>query len=412
MHRRPTLLALRGFALSRQDGPWHVAAAIALVLLALVAGQYPYWRLSTVAVDHATYLAAFARVAAGQSPYAVPEYLYPPAFAVVGAAAQRWLGAWGVVVAMRALSWLAAPALLWLAWWDSRLPWALRVVIAAVFAALSPLLDDGLRLGNLSIVFTCTALISLRLERRSPIAGGALLGACNALKPLTLPLLISSVVPSRGERLGSHRLRFAGSAVAAGLVVLALGARYLPGMLARAVGQPTRVSNLSVTRALWAWSLRMPPALVAAAFLLGLLALLRRRSWSMRERIALGCTTSVLVLPVVNPNTLVLAFPATFLALERLGGGGWPRDLASRATVAVVLAATLSVQGAVGVAATGGLPQWAQGVVALMPPSRSPGSLSSGCSVRRGLTACASRRIRGPNPESVTAHAHLEGVGA
>ena len=83
-------------------GDWRCLAVVAAVVFLTAAFYYRATLLSTdTEVDLGTYRDAFDRVEAGLSPYEDPAFLYPPAFAVVGAGLRDALGLRGFQLAFR-----------------------------------------------------------------------------------------------------------------------------------------------------------------------------------------------------------------------------------------------------------------------------------------------------------------------
>jgi hypothetical protein len=343
-------------------------AVVAFALLIVVLGWFhrTEWLTSRPPVDERIYMDAFELLRQGQSPYAREGFLYTPAFAVLGAAAVDRLGAEKLRALLRLGALASAAAMVWWAWAGSRSPWLLRFSISALFGCWL-LVYDGLRSGNVMFSFVVAAWLGILLRARHPVAAGALLGASVALKPLAVPLLALAVVPQAGRAPSRRQVQLAIAAALAALALLAVRGELLLDMASRAGGMPARESNASLHKGLWSLGVPIHPVPLFALVMIATLVVWRRRRWSTRGLLVLGGTASVLALPVVNPSTFAIAYPAMLLALERTWqwrDSAWTRRVAE---AALVLAAILSVHGSQGMAATAGLPVAVQGVVALIP---------------------------------------------
>jgi hypothetical protein len=323
-------------------------------------------------VDERVYLRAFDIVDRGGNPYDDADFVYAPPFAHAGAALRRALGPERFLVAFRMASLAGLWILVWVSLHGSR--WPLPVKAGVGLAVLeSQLVGNGLGCGNVSVLMLGPLLAAMALAPRWPVLGGAVLGALNAFKPTAVSALVVLAAPPRGGRLSAAAVRMLVAAgVAAGLCLL-IGLEHLPSMLRRAGGFPDRIINLAPARVFHAWGMPVPPVLLFAAFtILGTLYAWRRAR-TPRERLAVAGTTSLLALPVINPNTLLLSFPAQMLALElaaasyagtRRSGASAGRQLAE---LVLVAGAVLSIHGAEGAVSTGELPPVVQGLVTAIP---------------------------------------------
>lgn len=343
--------------------------------------------------DESIYHHAFELVRQGLSPYGEGRFLYPPSFAVVGEALSRFLGP-DAVLALRVTNLLGACVLIWLSLTWSRWGPGARLTVAALLVAASPLVRNGLWYGNVSPLFAGLTALGLVTAVGRPGTGGAILGSANALKPLSIPVIavIATTAWKREKRKG---ILIAASAAAAGAGWLLLGLEHLPGMLARSGGLPEAGFNVSLARASYALGLPIPSWLpfVLVTTLACLLAW--RRTLSPRQGFVLAMTTSLLALPVVNPSTLVLSYPAQLLALELALGPSLPREGIRRWAVPVlVLAAMVSVHGGTGVVAAGHLPAPVQAFVTLIPLAAVVGLTAYGLTIspRGGSSEPPSRR--------------------
>jgi hypothetical protein len=131
--------------------------------------------------------------------------------------------------------------------------------------------------------------------------------------------------------------------------------------------------NAAPARVFFALGMPLPPALLFALFTTLGAVFAWRHARSPAQRLAVAGTTSLLGLPVANPNTFLLTLPAQAMALERaLAGFAAARRTGADirrplAELALVSAAVLSVHGTRGTAATAELPLVAQGLVTAIP---------------------------------------------
>jgi hypothetical protein len=296
--------------------------------------------------------------------------MYTPPFALAGAAAWQALGP-AFLPALRLANLAGACVLALAALVGSPWPRGWRLA-AAVAAVCSPLVADGLQCGNISLLLLGIVVGALAVAPAHPWLAGAAIGLVTASKPVAVSALAVLATPDRGAGWPRARLRTVLGAGVAGASWLLLGAELLPSMLSRAGGLPSALTNVSLPRVLYAFGAPVHPAVTfALVTALGAAWAWWRRP-SPRPRVAIAASTSLLALPIANPSTLVYSLPAQVLAVERaIAGfrtagrhGGRRRALAE---LALVIAAVLSVNGALGVAATGSLPLVAQGFVTLMP---------------------------------------------
>lgn len=355
---------------SPDRGPLPDLIALGLIFaVGLLVHRHLIFR-SWTGFDEDVYLRAFQRIREGVSPYGDRLFLYPPAFAVVGAALEDRLGE-HLSIILRLANLLGASLLVWLSLARSSWRAPFRVGLAVVAIGLSPLIRHGLWYGNVSQLFVGLSILGLVGAWSRPTLGGATLGVSNALKPLTAPAL--AIVAAQGLRRSGRgwELRTALTGVLAALCLTAVGARYLPDMMTNLGGRPEWGFNVSLHRTLFCFGLEIP----ALAIFLGITAVACGLVWwnplKPRPTLVLATSASLLALPVVNPSTLVLSYPAQIVALERVwrraSAKSWDRRLVSLAEVALVPAAILGIHGGTGVSAATGLPLWIRGLVTLIP---------------------------------------------
>lgn len=321
--------------------------------------------------DEATYLAAFELLEAGRDPYGEPTFLYPPPFAVLGSQARSLLGD-DFLPFLRLANLAGASLLAVLAVAGSSWAWPWRIA-AACAATASPLVGDGLQTGNVSLaMWALTAVGLLAALRDRPLAGGGLLGALNAVKPLSVAAVAVLAAPDRGRGWDRRRVLAAVVAAAASAAFLGVGWRLVPAWVGRAGELPSLMTHVSFRRALFALGVPVHPLVPFAVVVLAGVALAYRRRPAPRQRLALALSTALLGQPINNPSTFVGTLPAQVLALERAvaqlrrewAGPGRRRALAE---AALTFAAVLSVNGTLGVAAAGDLSLPGQGLVTLIP---------------------------------------------
>ena len=110
---------------------WRRLALIALVVFAAGVPFYREFYFSTgFEADMATYAAAFDLVEARRSPYENAGFLYPPAFAVVGAEVREHLTWRGFQFAFRSANLAGVALLVWAALLGSPFAWRAQALIA------------------------------------------------------------------------------------------------------------------------------------------------------------------------------------------------------------------------------------------------------------------------------------------
>jgi len=311
-------------------------------------------------------------VSEGRSPYQEPGFLYAPPFSTAGAVLQGVLGERRLLLFLRHLNLAGACAAVWVSVLILRWPLAVRLLAAGVTVGLSPLVGNGLFLGNISLLVSALTLAGLQAAERRPVAAGVLLGSGLALKPLALPALALLALsrPPAGTGRARRVAALAGLVAAAGWLLL--GLQHLAEMRSRAGGMPRPAHNVSLARALYCFGLEPPPAVLFGLVVAVGAAYVARRRLAGPELTVVAATVSLLALPIIWPHTFVLTYPVQARALER----GVESLRAARADelplriggLALVLAAILSLHGSQGVgAAPAEWPLFLQGLVTLIP---------------------------------------------
>jgi len=172
-----------------QNGRRTLAALAVLAVVALLRWHTALFD-DRLAVDESDYTGAFASVAAGGDPYAIPRFLYPPPFARAGAAAEGLLGERGVVLALRIANLAGAIAIVWISLGWSGLAWRLRLGIASLLLVAWAPVHQGIESGNVSLAVLGLTLAAVAQLPGRALAAGAMLGLGLAIKPL-VPALVA-----------------------------------------------------------------------------------------------------------------------------------------------------------------------------------------------------------------------------
>jgi hypothetical protein len=295
--------------------------ALISAALALAAGWIG-WR-SVLGVtqplgDEHAYLCAFASMRNGLDPYlSCRRFLYLPAFAGLGAIAERVLGEPAVRAIMRGciLAGSAVVAVIAAAW--TRWPrWAQFVV--AVACMFLPPVGESIEVGNLSPVVAALTLLALSTWSRLPVLAGLLLGAGLLVKPLGVVVIFAmAAVPGRERR--RAWLAVAIAVLLAGLAAWPWRDRLMALPSFEGV-QAQAHHRIALVRVLSTFGLRIPVGLLAG--LVGVLAALVVRwrapatSEGRVQRVGnVAICASLLATPVVWNHTFVLALPLLTLAL-------------------------------------------------------------------------------------------------
>lgn len=370
-------LPCKNSAVPRGHRKWTThGAALALLLLA---GSLRWQRElgdPHAAVDEGDYTQAFALVAAGESPYSVPRFLYPPVFAVAGAAAVRAWGELPVVFALRWLNLLGACLLIWvsLAWTSWR--FAVRLSVGILLVTLWSPVHQGIDYGNISLAVIGFSLAAIAVAERQPVVAGIGLGLCLVVKPLA-PAAVALLATWRSVTGRRPGLVAAGVALAvAVLTSLSFGRELLPAMLARTAEHLPPEHTVSLWRLAFCLGVNIPPTVLLVCAVAAVWPWVWSRRLTARQLAVAGATTALYGLPLVWTHTLALCLPAQLLAFERaiavLDGEG-DRATSRRAmlTLAILAALALSVQGSEALAAISDQPLALQALY-LAPPVLAP----------------------------------------
>lgn len=301
---------------------WHLLA-LALLVAALAASAVPILTSAAPTIDETTYGAAFAAVAAGHSPYSVPGYFYPPAFAFVGARAVQAFGADGTRQLLRALNVAGAALTCWLAaaWWWSPSPSVRarvleRLLVALVLMLVSPGVGTGLASGNFSLVASSWINLALHSAHAWPVVSGFLLGASLITKPLAaivLPIFAgAATAPKDGRKVAPATLLVAVTICLAGFLLLP----YFRELLGVRLHSGTFGGTISLLRVAWLLGWDLPQGLLLT--LMAPLAFVAGRRWAA-DRVALICVALALVMftsPATWPYTATVFFPVPVMAVS------------------------------------------------------------------------------------------------
>jgi hypothetical protein len=265
--------------------------------------------------DEIPYFEAFDRVEVERSPYDGTDYIYPSAFAFVGAWSMENLGRDATAALLRGANLLGLAITIWcaLAWFA----WTLvqRLVAASAFLLLSPQVSFSVLFGNLSPAVCGLILIGLLLAPKRPLVAGLLLGGSVVLKPIAAVAIGCLVL--RSARAGGRRQALAGLVAGVVVAVLILAFPYRGDFfdllstdrVARTVSlhRFPRLLGFDIS-ALW---ISVPIAAAAAALVL-------RGGLGRSRFICLALTASVASTPLVWSHTLLLLLPVQALALAIL----------------------------------------------------------------------------------------------
>jgi hypothetical protein len=361
-----------------ESGRSRLALPLVTFLAIVVVGGW-YFRDALLSraphVDEATYLRAAHLLDQGGSPYGDRDYLYTPVFAVGLNAAEHAIGPWPLLVAFRCACLTGFWLLVWASLAGTRWPWPAQGMAALALLA-SPVLVNGIGLGNASLALIGPLAMALLLAHRRPALAGAVLGTMNAFKPLGLTAMAVLVTPEKGRPPSRWAVITAGAAVAAAVPWLLVGREHLPAMLRQAGGgRPEWNYNLSLHRVLFALGLPIPASLMFLLVTGIAMAVAWRWARGPRQRMALATAATVLALPVNNPHSFLLSLPVQALALERAvaawrearrqGEGASP----ALARLVLVAAAIYGAHTATGAVSAGDLPLLLHGLVILIPLS-------------------------------------------
>ena len=365
----------------RAMAPTLISAALAL------AAGWLGWRSVLSAArplgDEHVYLCAFAATRNGLDPYlSCPGFFYLPAFAGLGALAERLLGEPAVRAILRGciLGGSAVVAVIAAAWtrWPARAQFA--VAVACMFL---PPVAEGIEVGNLSPVVAALTLLALSTWSSLPVLAGLLLGAGLLVKPLAVVVVFAmAAVPGRERRRAWLAVSIA--VVLVGLVSWPWRDR-LTALPSFAEVQVQAHHRIALVRVLSTFGLRIPPALVAGLVaVLAALAVRWRapaRSEGRVQRVGtVAICASLLATPVVWNHTFVLAFPLLALALAvALRAAREPHAIDRKRSLLDLLLVIIGVLLVLGSNASGDLglePLSTVGVLPILLPLLAPSALA------------------------------------
>ncbi len=295
--------------------------ALTTAALALAAGWLGWRSILGVTQplgDEHAYLCAFASMRNGLDPYlSCRRFLYLPAFAGLGAIAERVLGEPAVRAIMRGciLAGSAVVAVIAASW--TRWPrWAQFVV--AVACMFLPPVGESIEVGNLSPVVAALTLLALSTWSRLPALAGLLLGAGLVLKPLGVVVIFAmAAVPGRERRRAWLTVLIAVAFV--GLASWPWRDRLMT-LPSFAEVQVQAHHRIALVRVLSTFGLRVPVGLLAGLVAVLAALVVRWRAPATSEgrvqRVGnVAICACLLATPVVWNHTFVLAFPLLTLAL-------------------------------------------------------------------------------------------------
>jgi hypothetical protein len=315
--------------------------------------------------DELSYDRAFAAVAAGDSPFAEPGFLYPPLFAQVGAALRR-AGPMAPLYVLRAANALGLVTLLagcgrWLPW-----GWRGRLAAGAAVLLLSPAVYQGMTLGNVSFLVSGLVVVALVVSTRRPALSGALLALSLAIKPLGPAAVVALAAyrpPSPGRR---HRLAAALALALGGLAFLAVPG--LGAFLERGSHSSVLASTVSPYRFVLLSGLSISPLWISLPVLALVAWFVHRRSLSPDELLATAVVGCIAATPMVWNHTLLLTVPVQAMAFA----AAWRRR--ARLELAGVGLAIVALHVAEGATGITDFPAALQAAAAL-PPALAPALL-------------------------------------
>lgn len=347
--------------------------AVALILGVLGLFRSDYLFDESPRVDEEIQLAAARRLAAGESPYSLDYYNYPPPLLLTIHFAERAGRGQELMLGWRAANLCAIAVLAWFSaafsGWSSR-----GRFVAALAVALSPLHAMAIEFGNISPLVSVLALLALAAEFRRPWLSTIALGASLALKPTAL---------AGAAFLSGHRLTTGPRSALAGpslfwpvvvAVLLAPGASLLPEMFERMSRPYFNRHQLSFERAFAGLGWEVPATWIAATVLLIALALARRRPLSPDSMVMVAPVVALAALPVVWAHTFALTLPLQMKAIGR-AGRRWSegrrtsgtRGLALQVELLLVSLAVGAIHGAAWAVLVNDWPDPLQIVVCLIP---------------------------------------------
>lgn len=285
--------------------------------------------------DEHFYEPAIERAVAGDSPYDVPGFLYPPSFARAGSVLHRMFGPVGSRYLLRSLNLLGLIYILWFTVvrgieaarrGTTTVALPIWVLVGLPVALLwTPGVGFGVFAGNFSFLVGAVALFAIWHTDRRPVVGGILLGATLLTKPLIAGALPLFLVPGPRtasttnliQRLNARRAFAALFGALIAVVILWIDRHELVQMLAAEPPDLAKKRSLSIfriARELGFGELRLPlfatvTALLSVSFWGRLPA---RPHLLVAALLAVPLTTLV-----VWGHTLVLFFPVAAMAIGR-----------------------------------------------------------------------------------------------
>lgn len=314
--------------------------------------------------DEEVYVAAFARVAAGDSPYRDLPFYYLPPFAVFGAWLESQIGTAGSLIFFRATNVLAMAALLWLASLPFSLTFAQRCFWVSLFGSLAPAVDLALAWGNLSPLAIAFWLAAFLLWSKNPLLAGTSLALAMLVKPIA-PIAVVLLGLHRPPDAPLSRRALLAAGMAGTLLVAALAfSPFLQDFLALSGGVPAAGRSASLHHLLHCFGIDLSALALLLTVLLAATLLLRHQPRAPAELYAIAAVAGLLATPIVWNHTLLLTLPlqtsALALAWQRCGSIRRPEMM-------LVATAVLAIQLSNGL---GGIETWPlpiQGLFVALP---------------------------------------------
>lgn len=290
----------------------HAGCLLVLMLVPLVR-WWPMVTENEVPLgDEVAYFNAFDLVAAGESPFLEPDYLYPSVFAYAGAWSVAHLGRQATDGLLAGANLLGLAVAIWCS--SAWLPWGAgrRLAAGVAFILLAPQVRYSVEFNNFSLAVAGMVIAGLLLVPRRPLAAGLLLGASVALKPVA-PMAVACLPCARREGHARQRVVAAAAAalVAAGLV---LPFPHLDALLALTATERVAAS-ISLHRFPKLFGFEIDALWISAPLALAALALVAGRRFGRARLACFAITASIVVTPLVWSHTLVVLLPLEVLAL-------------------------------------------------------------------------------------------------
>ena len=309
--RQPSLTA----SILRLDSVKTHCLAVAILVLVTVVRWAPSVLSPTPLFDEAIYLDAFRTAAAGESPYSVYGYYYPPPCAVVGGWLISNLGQTALMMLIRGFVVLGLVVTLWLSlvWW--RTSARRRVIVGVVYLCLAPPVGLGLRTGNMSFLIIGLIVLAMMIWRERPVVSGLMLGSSVSMKPIA-PIAILVLLVHRPLR-GGYRQIVAGLIGSVTMFVSLFPLHEFREMLSQNIASLSLNRSFSLHRLLGLAGLDVHP--LAAMTIVAVIAvfLARLRPFDEIDLLCLSLTAAILAVPLIWTHTLLLTLPVQVLALLR-----------------------------------------------------------------------------------------------